>query len=296
MANATVTELNNDFKAQPVTPRWKRSLSRFIHTPSAVLGLFITLLLVLLAIFAPVIAPYDPFELNYTNILQSPDSEYIFGTDDLGRDILSRCIWGARQSLSVAVLASIIGLGAGLFFGLLSGYVGGWVDVVIQRFVEIMLAFPTILLVLSIVAALGPNLTTILIATGISTIPIYTRLIRSTVLVEREKEYVLASIALGSGAAGVMSRHILPNVISVAVVYVTLGLGGIIIATSGLSYVGLGAQPPSPEWGAMLTEGQRLFRNAWWPAFFPGLFIFIAVVGVNLLGDGLRMALDPQGN
>jgi peptide/nickel transport system permease protein len=194
----------------------------------------------------------------------------------------------------VAILASLIGFGGGLLFGMLSGYLGGWTDLLIQRVVEVMLAFPTILLVLSIVAALGPNLTTLLIATGISTIPIYIRMIRSTVLIEREKEYVLASIALGAHPVGIMLRHILPNVLSTAVIYVTLGLGSIILATSGLSYVGLGAQPPTPEWGAMLTEGQRLFRSAWWPVFFPGLFIFLAVVGVNLLGDALRDILDTD--
>jgi peptide/nickel transport system permease protein len=250
----------------------------------------------MMAIFAPLIAPADPLELDYHNILSPPSPGHWFGTDDLGRDILSRTIWGARESLRVAILASLIGISGGLGFGLISGYIGGWVDLIIQRVVEIMLAFPTILFVLSIVAALGANLTTILIAAGISTIPIYVRMIRSTVLVESEKDYVLASIALGATSIGVMRRHILPNVMSVAIVYTTLGLGGIIIATSGLSYVGLGAQPPSPEWGAMLTEGQRMIRNAWWPAFFPGLFIFIAVASINLFGEGLRTALDPQAN
>ena len=273
-----------------------RMLRRFMRHRGGRVGLLLFGSLVLIAVFAPQIVPYDPLALDYHAILQPPSQAHWFGTDDLGRDIFSRVIWGARESLSVAVLASTIGISGGLIFGLISGYLGGWVDTTIQRIVEIMLAFPTILLVLSIVAALGPSLTTILIAAGISTIPIYVRMIRSTVLVEREKEYVLASIALGAGHFGVMARHILPNVLSTAIIYLTLGLGGIILATSGLSYVGLGAQPPTPEWGAMLTEGQRLFRNAWWPAFFPGLFIFIAVGGVNLLGDGLRDLFDPNVN
>ena len=271
-----------------------RMLRRFMNNSAAVVGLLVFGGLVITALFAPIIAPYNPFDLDYRSVLQSPSSDHLFGTDDLGRDILSRCIWGARESLRVGLLASLIGISGGLVFGLLSGYLGGWIDMVIQRIVEVMLAFPTILLVLSIVAALGPDLTTILIAAGISIIPVYIRLIRSTVLVEREKEYVIASVALGSGHVGIIFRHILPNVASTAIVYTTLGLGGIILATSGLSYLGLGAQPPNPEWGAMLTEGQRLFRNAWWPAFFPGMFIFITVASVNLLGDGLRDALDPN--
>lgn len=271
-------------------------LCRFVRHRGGMLGMFLFGSLVIIAIFAQQIAPYDPLALDYRATLQPPSQAHWFGTDDLGRDILSRTIWGARESLWVAVLASTIGISGGLVFGLIPGYLGGWVDAVIQRIVEIMLAFPTILLVLSIVAALGPNLTTILIAAGISTIPIYVRMIRSTVLVEREKEYILASVALGAGHFGIMIRHILPNVLSTTVIYTTLGLGGIILATSGLSYVGLGAQPPTPEWGAMLTEGQRLFRNAWWPAFFPGLFIFMAVAGVNLLGDGLRDLFDPNMN
>lgn len=273
-----------------------RLFRRFVRHRGGMPGFFLFGGLVLVAIFAQQIAPYDPLALDYRAILQPPSALHGFGTDDLGRDILSRTIWGARESLSVAVLASAIGITGGLIFGLMSGYLGGMVDMVVQRIVEIMLAFPTILLVLSIVAAMGPSLTTILIAAGISTIPIYIRLIRSTVIVEREKEYILASTALGASHIGIMVRHILPNVLSRAIIYTTLGMGSIILATSGLSYVGLGAQPPTPEWGAMLTGGQHLFRNAWWSAFFPGLFIFIAVVGVNLPGDGLRDIFDPNAD
>ncbi len=284
----------NDLPGSKKVSASGQMLRRFLQNPSGILGLILFGGLLLLAIFAAQIAPYDPLTLDYRSTLQPPSFNHWFGTDDLGRDILSRAIWGARESLRVAILASIIGFSGGLFFGLLSGYLGGWVDLLIQRGVEVMLAFPTILLVLSIVAALGPNLTTLLVATGISTIPIYVRMIRSTVLIEREKEYVLASIALGAHPVGIMVRHILPNVLSTAMIYVTLGLGSIILATSGLSYVGLGAQPPTPEWGAMLTEGQRLFRSAWWPVFFPGLFIFLAVAGINLLGDALRDILNTD--
>ncbi len=290
----TINEIHPNKPTQ--VPQRTRMLRRFVRHRGGMVGLLLFGGLLVIAIFAQQIAPYDPLALDYHSTLQPPSPAHWFGTDDLGRDILSRAIWGARESLRVALLASAIGIIGGLVFGLISGYLGGWADVLIQRIVEIMLAFPTILLVLSIVAALGPNLTTILIAAGISTIPIYIRMIRSTVLVEREKEYILASVALGAGQFGIMARHILPNVLSTAIIYTTLGLGGIILATSGLSYVGLGAQPPTPEWGAMLTEGQRLFRNAWWPAFFPGLFIFLAVVGVNLLGDGLRDLFDPNMN
>lgn len=274
--------------------RGRRRLHILLSRPGAVAGLIVFSTLIVLAISAPLIAPYDPLKINYGSILQAPSQEHLFGTDDLGRDILSRILWGARESLWVAVAATFIGASSGLFFGLVSGYFGGWTDTIIQRFVDTLLAFPTILLVLSIIAVLGPSLTTILIAAGISIAPIYARMVRSTVLVEREKEYVLASRALGARDARILWQHILPNVFSVMAVYATIGLGSIIIAVAGLSYVGLGAQPPTPEWGAMLIEGQRLFRSAWWPAFFPGMAIFITVASINLLGDGLRDALDPN--
>ncbi len=279
---------------QRAQTEWTRYTRRFARNLPAVAGLVIFALIVLAAVFAPQVAPHDPLEQDYRSILAPPSAEHPFGTDDLGRDIFSRAIWGARESLRVGVLASAIAISGGLIFGILSGYVGGWVDSLIQRLVEVLLAFPTILLVLSIVAALGPSLTPVLIAAGISSIPVYVRMVRSTVLIAREKDYVLASRALGATDFRIMLHHILPNIVSTAIVYVTIGLGGTILATSGLSYVGLGAQPPTPEWGAMLTEGQRLFRSAWWPAVYPGLCIFVTVASINLLGDGLRAALHSD--
>lgn len=288
----------NGFKA--ATPsrseqsQWKIAWRTLRRSPAGMAGLAGLAILLLIMILAPVISPQDPTEMDYTSLMAPPGPAHLFGTDDLGRDILSRVLWGGRESLRVAFLAILIAMGGGVVVGMISGYYGGVVDNLIQRVVDVFLAFPSILLLLSIVAALGPDLGTVLIALGISAIPGYSRLVRGSVLAASTMEYVTAAQVVGATNRRIMFRHILPNVIAPVIVYSTLGLGSAITITAGLSYIGLGAQPPSPEWGAMLNYGRRYMRNAWWMSVFPGLAIFIAVLCVNLLGDGLRDALDPK--
>ncbi len=266
----------------------------FRHNPLAMLGLAGLLILILVSILAPWIAVRDPLSISYDQILESPSRQHLFGTDDFGRDILSRILWGGRESLRVSFLAIMIAWLGGIVIGLFSGYYGGVVDTVVMRIADVLMAFPSILLLLSIVAALGPGLQTVLIAIGFSEIPWTARLVRGSVLAAKNNEYVTAARVLGGSDFYIMYTQILPNIIPPLIVYATLGFGGAILTTAGLSYVGLGAQPPTPEWGAMLNAGRDYLRNAWWMSVFPGLTIFFAVLCVNLLGDGLRDALDPK--
>ncbi len=274
--------------------QWQIAWRTLRHNPVAMLALTGLILLAGITLLAPWLAPYDPTLLDYDHLLESPSVAHLWGTDDLGRDIFSRVLWGGRESLRVSFFGVILAMVGGILVGLVSGFYGGMVDLLIQRIVDIFLAFPSILLVLSIVAALGPNLGTVLIALGISSIPGYSRLVRGSVLSARNFEYVTAARVVGATNRRIMLRHILPNIIAPIIIYSTLGLGHAITITAGLSYIGLGAQPPSPEWGAMLNYGRNFMRTAWWMSAFPGAAIFIAVLCVNLLGDGLRDALDPK--
>lgn len=273
---------------------WARSYISLLRNRLAMFGLAALVLLASMTILAPWTAPYDPTQMDYDNLVTPPGSAHLFGTDNLGRDILSRVIWGGRESLRVAVLAILISLLGGVVLGLISGYYGGLIESLIMRLTDIFMAFPSILLMLSIVAVLGPSLTTVLIALAISQIPAYARIVRASVLGAKEMEYVTAARVVGASNPRIMVRHILPNIVAPLIVYSTVMLGGMIYVTAGLSYIGLGAQPPSPEWGAMLNYGRLYLRDAWWMSAFPGAAIFIAVMSVNLLGDGLRDALDPK--
>jgi peptide/nickel transport system permease protein len=273
---------------------WRSAWRSLRQNAVGMFGLIGFLLILLTVILAPVLAPSDPTAMDFDHILEPPSSAHLLGTDDLGRDILSRVIWGGRESLRVALLAVLVaGLG-GIVLGVVSGYYGGRVDATMMRIVDVLLAFPSILLVLSIVAALGPNLGTVLIALGIASIPGVTRFVRGTVLAAKNSEYVLAARVLGATDRFIMSTQILPNIMAPLIIYSTLGLGGAILTTAGLSYIGLGAQPPSPEWGAMLNYGRDYLQDAWWMSVFPGAAVFLVVLCVNLLGDGLRDALDPK--
>jgi len=275
--------------------RARRSAWRMLRrNPIAMAALVGFLLLVLAVIMAPLITSIPPNAHDYEHLLEPPSWAHPFGTDDLGRDIFSRVLWGGRESLRVAVLAIVVAVSGGIVVGLVSGYFGGWVDTLLMRIVDVLLAFPSILLLLSIVAALGPNLGTVLIALGISAIPAFSRLVRGSVLAARNYEYVTAARVLGASDGYIMFTQILPNILAPLIIYATVGLGGAILTTAGLSYLGLGAQPPSPEWGAMLNAGRAQLREAWWMSVFPGLAIFLAVLFVNLLSDGLRDALDPK--
>jgi peptide/nickel transport system permease protein len=274
--------------------QWKMAWGRFQRNRLALIGLGLLLLIVLLVLSAPVLTTYDPESIDYNYVRKPPNAQHIFGTDNIGRDIFSRVLWGGRQSLTVGMIAVIISIVGGVALGLFSGYVGGFVDVIIQRFVDLTFAFPTILLLLSIVAILGPNLTTVLVAIGLSGIPGYSRLMRGSVLQALNTEYVLAARLIGAKDGRIMVRHILPNVLTPIIVYGTLGLGGGVMITAGLSYLGLGAQPPAPEWGAMLNLGRTYLRSAPWMSIYPGLAVSLTVLAINLIGDGLRDAFDPK--
>jgi peptide/nickel transport system permease protein len=260
---------------------------------AAMLGLVLVVLIVAAALLAPVIAPYDPLDISHERF-QPPGRDFLFGTDELGRDLLSRIIYGARISLRVGLISVGIAAAIGVQLGLVSGYFGEAVDNVISRAMDILLAFPSILLAIIIVAILGPGLDNAMIAIGLASIPTYARLVRGSTLCEREKDYVLAARAIGVRSGRLLFRHILPNIVAPVIVFGTLGVATAILAAAGLSFIGLGAQPPTPEWGAMLSQGRNYLRTEWWVPTFPGLAIVITVLGINLLGDGLRDALDPQ--
>ena len=258
------------------------------------LGSLVILVLCLLALLAPVIAPTDPYGMDMTVRLRPPSAAHVLGTDDFGRDLLSRLIWGARLSLAVGVSSVLLALLVGVGIGLVSGYAGGWADLVLMRLVDIFLAFPPILLALTFVAALGANERNVAIALGLTFWTTYARLVRASALALRDLEYVQSARVLGAGSLRILLRHVLPNLIGPVIVVATLGLGVAITSEAALSFLGLGAQPPTPSWGATLTFGLQYLRQAPWMATFPGLAIMLAVLGFNLLGDGLRDALDPR--
>lgn len=261
----------------------------------AMTGLGIITLFVLMAIFAPMVSPRDPLAQQISERLTPMFTNgYIFGTDDLGRDMLSRLIYGARISMTIGVVSVGISLFFGIIIGVTSAYYGGAFDKIVMRLIDIMLAFPYILLTIVIVSLLGPSLTNAMVAIGISQVPRYARVVRASVLAEKESDYVLAEKALGAGDFELMFLTILPNCLSPTIVQATLGVGEAILNSAGLSFLGLGAQPPTPEWGLMIASSKQFITNAWWIVTLPGLAILLAVLGFNLFGDGLRDILDPK--
>jgi peptide/nickel transport system permease protein len=269
-------------------------MRRFITSGSAVVGLLVVLTFVLLAVLAPLIAPYGPDQQLLTDRLKPPSPQHFFGTDDLGRDVLSRVIYGAQISLRVGVLAVVIALLTGSTLGLVAGYAGGWLDGLFMRGMDIVLAFPSTLMAIGIVAMRGPGLEMALVAIGIVNIPTYARLARSMALSLREREFVLAARCLGASGGRQIGQHILPNALSPLIVQATLGIATAIIEAAGLGFLGLGAQPPTPEWGLMLTNGRAFLLNAPWAMIFPGGAILLTTLAFNLVGDGVRDALDPS--
>jgi peptide/nickel transport system permease protein len=267
---------------------------RILRNRSALVGGSVLLLIVLLSLAAPLISPYDPIKTNQRLSLASPSAEHLMGTDRFGRDIFSRVLYAGQTSLPIGVVSVAIGVLVGVSLGLLAGFHGGWVDGVSMRFVDLLLAFPGILLALAIIAILGGSLTNLMIAVGIAAIPDYVRITRGAVLSVREREFVLAARVIGCRGPSIMVRHILPNVVAPIIVLATLGMAAAIITGSALSFLGLGIKPPTPEWGNMLAEGREFLQHAPWVAFFPGLAIMLTVLSINLLGDGLRDALDPR--
>lgn len=272
----------------------RRARQRLFRRKAAVLGLVVLTAFILLALLAPWITPYDPITTSWSLVRKSPSAQHWFGTDELGRDILSRVIHGARASLLAGAISVAIALGIGVPLGLLAGYRGGFADALISRITDAMLACPFLILAIALAAFLGPSLGNAMIAIGISATPIFIRLTRGQVLSVKAEDYVEAARALGNPPWRIAFSHILPNILPALLVQATLSIAAAIIAESALSFLGLGQQPPAPSWGSMLNAAQRFLTNAPWMAVWPGLAIFVVVLSLNLLGDGLRDALDPR--
>ncbi|MBW7883165.1 MAG: ABC transporter permease [Caldilineaceae bacterium] len=265
-----------------------------IRQRPAQIGGAIVLLLILAALFAPVIAPYDPYAIDVKERLQPPSMAHFFGTDDLGRDLFSRVVYGARTTIQTGVIVILIAASFGTLIGMVSGYYGGKVDMTIMRIIDVMLAFPYILLALAIVATLGPSLMNALIAIGVAYVPGWARFVRGNVLALRKQEYVTAARAVGASGARIIRRHVLINLLPSIIVLASLDFPAAVLSTAALSYVGLGAQPPTAEWGSLLTGARSYMRTAAWLVSFPGLAIFVTMLGFNLLGNSLRDVLDPK--
>jgi peptide/nickel transport system permease protein len=267
---------------------------RILESKSAFVGAIIVGIFLLVAILADWIAPKDPYEQSLRDRLKPPGVGRWFGTDDFGRDVLSRVIYGSRISLYIGVLSVGMAMTAGCIMGLIAGYYGGWLDGVIMRIMDVMLALPSILFAIVIVAILGPSLTNAIFAVSIVTIPQYARLMRASVMSIKTREFVTASRAVGAGDLRIILTAILPNTLAPIIVQSTLSMGTAILDAAGLSFLGLGARPPLPEWGAMINQSREFLRSAWWTVTAPGCAILLVVLGFNLLGDGLRDILDPR--
>jgi peptide/nickel transport system permease protein len=272
----------------------RRIRRRLLRRPLAVAGLVVALLFVLVAIFAPVIAPYDPGKSDFSAALAPPSSEHLFGTDELGRDIFSRVIWGARASMQAGVFSTLLAIAVAVPIGLVAGYYRGWIDPVVSRLTDVMLAFPFLIIAVGLAAVLGPSLTNATIALAFAAIPQLIRVTRGETLALREEDYVRAAVANGASDPTILRRHILPNMAGTLIVQATVWIPTAIIGEALLSFLGLGVQPPTPSWGVMLSAAQPFIDQAPRLVIFPGLAIFLATLSFNLLGDGLRDVLDPR--
>ena len=271
-----------------------QTIRRLRTNSTAMFGLIVLALLILLSVFAPVIAPYHYTEMDMLQLNAAPSLKHLFGTDSLGRDILSRLIYGGRYSIFLGFSASVLSMAAAIVLGSLAGYFGGWVDNVVLRICDVVQAIPGILLSIVISAVLGPGFFNTILALAIGGIPSGIRLTRAQILSVRSEEYLEAAASLNCSSMRIMFRHILPNILSPLIVGFTMGIGNTIMLASSLSFIGLGVQPPAPEWGAMLSAGRDYIRNYPWQIIFPGIFVFVSVLSINLFGDGLRDALDPK--
>lgn len=268
---------------------------RFKRNRLSVVGLTVILIIVSVAIAAPIVAPYDPFVIDVYNVISPPTSAHLLGTDDLGRDVLSRMIWGSRVSLAVGFVAVGISITIGIIIGALAGFYGKAVDAVLMRFVDIMLCFPTLFLILAVIAIIGPSIWVIMVIIGTTSWMDVARLVRAEILTLKERDFVAAARAVGASDFRIIFRHILPNALSPVFVSATLGVAGAILLESGLSFLGLGVQPPDASWGNILTSGKDYITvGAWWLSFFPGMAILFTVLSYNLVGEGLRDAIDPR--
>ena len=279
----------------PARRRLPAPLRRFLSNKLAVIGIVVLAVFVLAALFASRIAPYDPAQISFSDLRAAPSAAHLFGTDELGRDIFSRVIHGARVSLSAGLTSVTLALFFGGSIGLVAGYLGGWLDDVLMRFVDALLSLPFLVLAIALAAILGPSLQNTMIAIAVVTAPAFARITRGEVLSQRERDYVQAAQALGAGDGRLIARHLLPNISGALIVQTSLAIANAILAEASLSFLGLGIQPPAPSWGSMLNAARGYLTDEPWMALFPGLAIFLAVLAFNLIGDGLREALDPRG-
>ncbi len=279
--------------AMELTPR-RRAARRLLRRGGAMVGLAVVLFFVLVALLAPWIAPHDPLATSWNAVRQAPGAAYLFGADELGRDVPSRIVWGTRASLLAGVVSVCISVAFGVPIGMLAGYLGGWADALISRLTDAMLACPFLILAIALAAFLGPSLTNAMIAIGVSATPVFIRLTRAQVLSAKSEDYVEAARALGNPHLRIALRHIFPNILAPLIVQATLAVAAAVIAEASLSFLGLGQQPPAPSWGSMLNTARNYVDQAPWMAIWPGLSIFLLVLSFNLLGDGLRDALDPR--
>ena len=289
-----VEDLGRAQRASPQALRRRLLVRRFLRRPLAVTGLVVALAFVLAAVFAPWVAPYSPSETDFEAILAKPSLDHLLGTDELGRDILSRIIWGARASIMAGVFATLLAMVVGVPIGLVAGYYRGWPDLVISRLTDVLLAFPFLILAVGLAAILGPSLLNATLAIGIGVVPAFVRIARGETLALREEDYVRAAVVNGASDLVVLGRHIVPNMTSTLLVQATVTIPAAIIAEAALSFLGLGVQPPTPSWGVMLADAQSYLSEAPRLALYPGLAIFLCSLSFNLFGDGLRDVLDPR--
>ena len=273
---------------------YSKAVKRFFHHKLGVIGFVVLTLVFLAGIFAPAVSPYDPTQVDVKNIRSAPTAEHWFGTDELGRDILSRVIFGTRVTLMVMVISVSLALVGGTLLGLIAGYAGGKVEAVLMMIMDALLSFPMLILALAIIAILGPGIQNAMMAIAIVNVPNFARIVRGQVLAIKQSEYIDASRSIGSNGAQVLFKEILPNTLDAIIIYASLRSSQAIITESSLSFLGLGVQPPTPSWGWMVAVGMKFWNVAWWMSFFPGLAIFITVLSVNLMGDALRDAFDSQ--
>lgn len=274
--------------------RWKELWEITVRNKLTLVGFVLVGVIVFIGLLAPILAPYDPNLMNIPARLQGPGAEHLFGTDEMGRDILSRVMYGARISIAVGVTIVVVSAAIGIVLGSVSGYLGGRVDQAVIAVTDMILAFPSMVLALALTAAMGPGLLNTMLAVIIVRIPMYTRLMRGQVLVQKEQQYVRAARTFGEKPFWIVARHIVPNCLTPLMVQMTLGIGDAILIASSMSFIGLGAQPPMPEWGAMISTARIYAIDQWWYAAFPGLSILITIMGFNLIGDGVRDILDPR--
>ncbi|WP_439108476.1 ABC transporter permease [Alkalihalophilus lindianensis] len=274
--------------------RWYDFWKSFRKKKPALLSLYFIILLLVLVAVGPLLTPYDPAEPNYSNLLESPSSNHFFGTDEYGRDILSRIIAGAQISLSVSVSAVLLGATAGTILGLVSGFFGKWVDKAIMRFCDVLFAFPDLILAIGIVAILGPGLRNVVVAIAFFSLPSFARIVRGATLEVKEMLFVESAKSIGASKRRILFKHIFPETVPIIIIYFTMNVGTAILSAASLSFLGLGAEPSSPDWGAMLSMSRDYIGSSFHLVFFPGLIIFLTVLAFNLLGDGLRDVLDPK--